>query len=274
MFRRRYAVALYLGSLADGLGSAAISRGADFRTESFLITASTPELARELGEQAERVRREVAREWLGHPLPPWQEPCSISAAVEPRLESHGQTSYVFNRGQAASWQIFVQGSRRAVLESVLPHEMTHAVFAAHFGRPLPCWADEGASISMELGADRQELETLFPRRLQQGRVLSLTELFATRNYPRDPLPLYAESLSVVRFLLTRGGKQEFVSYLGDGIRSRDWAATTRTHYGYATLEDLEQAWLTWVRLGSGDSTTLAVNGLSGRAAPRGRRAAR
>ena len=43
----------------------------------------------------------------------------------------------------------IQGSRERILDSVLPHEITHTIFATHFGRPLPRWADEGACTTVE-----------------------------------------------------------------------------------------------------------------------------
>ena len=36
-----------------------------------------------------------------------------------------------------------------MLHSVLPHEMTHTVFAHHFRYPVPRWADEGGSVLSE-----------------------------------------------------------------------------------------------------------------------------
>lgn len=248
--------------------------GANFRTQSFLVTASTPESAQEVAECAERLRRQSAVDWLGHELTLWEEPCAISATVEAQLEAQGHTSYVFSRGRPVSWQICVQGTRRAILESVLPHEVLHAVFAAHFGRPLPRWAEEGACISMEQGTERGDLEWLLPNRLRRGRVLGLPELFATRTYPQDPLPWYAQSLSVVRFLLAHGGQREFVGFLEDGLRNTDWCATTRAHYGYQTLDDLQEAWLAWVRLGGGEPARLAADPSSLAVSPEGRTGSR
>ena len=38
---------------------------------------------------------------------------------------------------------------RRILDSVLPHEITHTIFATHFGQPLPRWADEGACTTVD-----------------------------------------------------------------------------------------------------------------------------
>lgn len=48
-------------------------------------------------------------------------------------------------------EIFGQYER--LLNSVLPHEVTHTVFAHHFRYPVPRWADEGGAV---LSEDEQE----------------------------------------------------------------------------------------------------------------------
>ena len=55
----------------------------------------------------------------------------------------GATSFVFDQGQLFGWQMTIQGSDERLMDWVLPHEITHMVFASHFGHPLPRWADEG-----------------------------------------------------------------------------------------------------------------------------------
>ena len=56
----------------------------------------------------------------------------------------------------------VEGSLERILNSVLPHEVTHTIFAAKFGRPLPRWADEGGAV---LSEDATELEDRSDRSL-------------------------------------------------------------------------------------------------------------
>ena len=43
----------------------------------------------------------------------------------------------------------VEGRLDRILASALPHEVTHTIFAAYFGGPMPRWADEGASFLSE-----------------------------------------------------------------------------------------------------------------------------
>src|SRR5688500_6441852 len=129
--------------------AALLSLGASYRTNNFIVDAATPDLAREVCESAEKFRHDLAIEWLEKPLPDWNEPCPIRVTVGERMGAGGATSFMFDRGRPFGWTMSVQGSRERVLDSVLPHEVTHAIFATHFGRPLPRWADEGACTTVE-----------------------------------------------------------------------------------------------------------------------------
>ena len=54
----------------------------------------------------------------------------------------------------------IQGSRQRILDSVLPHEVTHTIFASHFRQPLPRWADEGACTTVEHASERAKQEKM------------------------------------------------------------------------------------------------------------------
>ncbi len=231
------------------LATAILSMGAGYRTQNFIVTASTQEFAHQVAEAAEQYRRELALEWLGAELPPWQHPCPIRVQDGPQLGAGGQTSFVFRGAVPTEWDMFVQGSRERILDSVLPHEITHTVFATHFGRPLPRWADEGACTTVEHQSERQKQHELLYRFLTTGRGIAFDKMFAMENYPPDILPLYSQGYSLARFLIQQGGKNKFMEYVGDGMALNNWTAATQQHYGYHSLLDLQQNWLDWVRQG-------------------------
>jgi hypothetical protein len=226
-----------------------LSLGAGYRTQNFIISAATPELAQEIGEHAERFRRDLAIEWLGGELPPWPQPCPIHAEVSPHLGAGGATSFMFERGQPFGWRMTVQGSRERVLDSVLPHEITHTIFATHFGRPLPRWADEGACTTVEHASEKDKQHRMLYSFLTTGRGIAFNDMFAMTEYPADILPLYSQGYSLARFLIAQGGKPKFVQYVGDGMRMNNWTAATKKHYGFVSLSDLQVTWLDWVRQG-------------------------
>jgi hypothetical protein len=220
------------------------------RSQNFIVSAPTPDFAREVCEAAERFRKELAIEWLGRELAPWESPCPIQVQVGPHLGAGGATSFVFRGGHPSDWTMTIQGSHERLLDSVLPHEITHTIFATHFGRPLPRWADEGACTTVEHASERGKQHQLLIQFLKTDRGIAFNQMFAMKEYPSDILPLYAQGFSLARFLIAQGGKPKFVKYVGDGMRTNNWPGATKKHYGYANLSVLQVTWLDWVRTGS------------------------
>jgi pyruvate/2-oxoglutarate dehydrogenase complex dihydrolipoamide acyltransferase (E2) component len=220
---------------------------AGYRTQYFIVTASTPEYAKEVAEAAERLRKELAIDWLGRELPPWRDSCPIEVVND--SGAGGVTQFYFDRGQPYGWSMRIQGTRDRVLDSVLPHEVTHMVFATHFGRPLPRWADEGACTTTEHVSERQKQERLLNTFLQSNRGIPFNAMFAMTEYPGDVLPLYAQGYSLTRFLISLEGRRRFIQFVGEGLNDRRWAAAVKRNYGFADLSDLQQQWNRWVAKG-------------------------
>lgn len=249
--------------------AALLSLGASYRTKNFIVDAATPELAREVCESAESFRHDLAIEWLGQPLQDWHEPCPIRVTVGERMGAGGATSFMFDRGRPFGWTMSVQGSRERVLDSVLPHEVTHAIFATHFGRPLPRWADEGACTTVEHHSERTKQEENLIVFLKTNRGIAFNQMFAMTEYPADVLPLYSQGYSLARFFIAQGGKRKFVDYVGDGMKMKNWTAATKKHYGFESLSELQITWVEWVRNGSTDDAAaqLAKNDTGVKATP-------
>ena len=225
------------------------SHAASYRTANFIIEAPTTELATEIGKTAERYRRDLAIEWLGKEMPNWSKPCPITAKVDPKLGAGGATSFVFDHGEVFGWTMNIQGSRERVLDSVLPHEVTHTIFASHFRQPLPRWADEGACTTVEHESEKNKQSVLLVNFLQTNRGIAFNQMFAMKEYPKDVIPLYAQGYSLARFLIEQGGRRKFMAFVGDGLKSDNWPSTTHKHYGFADLSDLQTQWLDWVKKG-------------------------
>ena len=232
------------------LAASLLSLGASYRTQNFIVTAPTPQVAQALGEAGEIYRRDLSLEWLGRELPPWHEPCPITVHVGQQLGAGGATSFMFDNGRPFGWQMTIQGSYERLLDSVLPHEITHMIFATHFGRPLPRWADEGACTTVEHTSEKAKQHHLLINFLTTGRGIAFNQMFAMQEYPADILPLYSQGYSLARFLIAQGGRHTFIEYVGDGMKWNNWTAATKKHYGYQSLSELQTTWLDWVRQGS------------------------
>ena len=221
---------------------------ANYRTQNFIIQAPSAQLAQTVGVAAEKYRKELATYWLGEALPPWQQPCPIRV-VAGRLAAQGVTTY--NLQPVRDFQMEVVGTPERILDSVLPHEITHTILATHFGRPLPRWADEGICTTVEHASERSKHEAKLREFLRTRRGIAMNRLFLLTEYPNDVLPMYAQGYSVCRFLIDQKGPRTFIDFLQDYMDQRSWTANVRKHYGYESLTELQEHWLSWVSSGSG-----------------------
>ena len=225
------------------------ANAAGYKTTNFIVAAPSAELAKEIGDQAEVYRRQLAIEWLGKELPAWSKPCPIHAQVAPNLGAGGATSFVFDRGEVFGWKMNIQGSRERILDSVLPHEVTHTIFASYFRQPLPRWADEGACTTVEHPSEVAKQENNLLRFLKTGHGIPFSEMFAMKEYPRDVMPLYAQGHSLAEWLIENRGRKAFLEFVGDGMQDENWPRAVREHYGFPSLLALQNAWNDWVRQG-------------------------
>ena len=242
-------VSLICGLISGCFLFGATAQAAGFRTQNFLVQAPTAALAKAVGESAERYRSELASYWLGKTLPPWPTPCPIRVVAGPTLAAQGVTTY--NRAPVRDFQMEVVGTPERILDSVLPHEVTHTVLATHFGRPLPRWADEGICTTVEHESERNKHEAKLREFLSTRRGIAMNQLFLLTEYPNDVLPMYAQGYSVCQFLIAQKDAKTFIGFLQDYMKRPSWTENIRKHYGYESLGELQQYWLAWVAQGSG-----------------------
>jgi hypothetical protein len=254
MEARRTWVAISAILLLSQTASLALAAGA--RTQNFIVTASDPVFARKVAVEAERFSKELAEDWLGRELPAWHQPCPIT--VEVGGGAGGETSFAFHGRVPLDWRMRVQGPKDRILDSVLPHEILHTIFATHYVRPLPRWADEGACTTVEHDVERDKNTKLLYHFLHTDRGIAFNKMFAMKEYPADVLPLYAQGHSLAKYLIAQGGKRKFVTFVGEGMDTNNWTAATRKHYGHSDLSSLQVSWLDWVREGS-DVSRIASN---------------
>ena len=271
----RILLAMFAVSTMTGLWSApafALQRVAPVASENFVVYAEDASFAQRIANEAERFRRELSMEWLGYEIKPWQERCPIT--VEIGMHAGGETSFAFmippqgGRGYPTGWQMKIFGSPERLLDAVLPHEITHTIFATHFGRPLPRWADEGACTTVEHVSERSKNHDMLISFLggTPSRGIPFNRMFTMKNYPHDILPLYAQGYSLAKFLIQQKGRRHFLDYLSTGMSIEQpglelaaWDSATERHFGYKDLSELQLAWIDWVRSGSsGEQPMLAA----------------
>src|SRR5262245_8815764 len=229
--------------------------GAGYRTNNFVVTAPTPEIAKQVGVAAEHYRKELAIEWLGYELPRWASACPIRVNVG-QLGAGGATTFSFypnakGSAEVSNWDMQIQGSLERILDSVLPHEVSHTIFACHFRRPLPRWADEGAATLAEHDSEKRRQVMTVKQVLGTRRRIPLKNLLNIREYPRDMqdvLTLYAEGYSLAELLVQEGGRPRYLKFLADA-HQHGWERAIQSNYNCQGVDDLEKRWHDWIMAG-------------------------
>jgi hypothetical protein len=237
--------------------------GATHRTTNFVVQAPTPQIAQQVGQWAEHYRKEKALQWLGQEMPTWGQPCPLTVHVTMDGPS-GATTFNYGRDQSGRGMVLeqkmqIQGPLDRLLSSVLPHEITHTVFAYYFRCPVPRWADEGGSVLSEDDIERDRHDKIVRNILNQNRQIPVRRLFNLTQYPGDMssvMSLYAEGFSMSSYLVNRSSRQTFLQFVAHGM-SHGWDSAAHTFYQHNSVEELEQAWLKQLRDTRGQPMQLA-----------------
>jgi len=264
MTLRRYALVICLFPSLPV--SDALAQGR-YVTENFEVSAPDSELAKRFGIAAEKFRVEKANEWLGREMPRWSKRCPL--VVEITIgRTGGATTFTFGRnGGVLSQEMKIFGDVPQLLNSVLPHEVTHTVLAHHFKQAVPRWADEGGSVLSENAKERRDHDIKCREFLNAGRAIVLRQLLPMKEYPRDMIVLYAQGYSVCSYLIDLGGgglkgRTKFLDFLGDGMEGggRGWEKAVRSHYGFNGIDDLEARWIDSLRKPRAVATSVGGGG--------------
>ncbi len=249
MTLRRHILALALVLVAPALASAAT-----YNTDNFTVQAPTAELARKFGNMAEFYREEKALQWLGRKMPQWPRRCPLHVQLTSG-SAGGATTFTFGneggRSVVTSITMEIRGEAKQLLNSVLPHEVTHTVLAHHFGRPVPRWADEGGSVLSENDDERYQHDIRCRELLNAGRGIRCRVLFRMTEYPRDMIVLYAQGYSLSHYLVSKGGdghegRGKLLQFLGMGMQGNtieSWNTAANKVYGFDSVDALEESWL-------------------------------
>lgn len=145
----------------------------------------------------------------------------------------------------------ISGNEEEILKIIIPHEMTHLVTADYFKMPVPYWAFEGMATSTEHFEDSEKLDATFLKMLRDKNAISLGELLFLKSFPTinnvptlDGKRYYAESHSLVSYLVSLHGRKHFITFLLD--TTDDLEDAFKLHYGFDNLAEMQDAWISWV----------------------------
>ena len=185
----------------------------------------------------------------------WKKRCKIYFYLD--REEYLKDTNVANWSRASVHvirkEIATYVKREQFVDYILPHELGHIIFREEVGfdKELPLWLDEGIAVLQE--KDRKRYLAVAREMAREGGYAPLDELSKIRSYEQiSPLNFYAESASLVEFLLREFGGDRFVTFCRR-LRDRgEWEEALRKTYKFEDLKALEEAWVRWLVSGSGD----------------------
>ncbi|MDO8580561.1 MAG: peptidase MA family metallohydrolase [Candidatus Omnitrophota bacterium] len=137
-------------------------------------------------------------------------------------------------------------------DSTLPHEIGHIVFREFVGleAQVPLWFEEGVAMYQEQ-AKRWGAHAAVREAIQNGTFIPLEELtiMVLRGKTDEALVqlFYAESASIVNFMMNELGKQRFVNFCRELQESKSFDWTLDSIYArFDTIEDLNKAWIKYL----------------------------
>lgn len=197
-------------------------------------------------QTAETYRNYLAVFWTGKPLRSnWYKPCQMTITQEQDgIGAGGATTFAIDRGEVFDWRMSIQGSRARLLDSVIPHEVNHTIFASLARRPLPRWLDEGCSSLFEHATEHARLRTHAKQFMDHQD--SAFRRLDSNEYPRGGegvAAIYGTGFTVVEWLLEQKGVDTLYQFVMD---KRVPSQKFRDYYGM-TASQAWQAWRGWLQ---------------------------
>ncbi len=220
-------------------------------TEHFVVTGTDKEQCARVGEALELHFDALAPQFK---VAEFTLPCNVyihstraryleAAKVEEWAPAH--TTWKTQFGRVTRHEIITYRDCPQLLSSVLRHELTHLLLAAALGYPrhMPLWANEGTAVMSEPGFKQAYYLRHLGQAALQRRLFAIKELLACREYPpKERVDVfYAQSFSLVQYLVTRGTFERFIAFLKDYRDDSDWD-TWKHHYRIAGAPQLELEW--------------------------------
>ena len=136
------------------------------------------------------------------------------------------------------------------IESVLPHELTHAVINEFFSsRKVPQWLHEAVAGRFEQTRDHYGEAARLSRKVVAGEFYRLRDLFNQEGYPEGIELFYEQAAAVVLYIFETGPEamHAFLSELAAG-KGHDAACAAALGIPVeGAVEEFERRWVEWMR---------------------------
>ena len=171
------------------------------------------------------------------------------------LKAYKQASWSHGMAAVREKVIRTFPSAHGFFDSTLPHELGHIIFREFVGfkADIPIWLEEGVAMYQEKarrwGANKTVKEAIENKKFMSLGELSKLELYGTDAKTADLF--YAESASVVYYLMTELGKYKFLTLCAQ-LKSGDSfeRALLTTYIRFKNIDDLNRSWMDYLERGN------------------------
>jgi hypothetical protein len=215
---------------------------------------SQPELAREVSRTAEAARKDMYERWAGPAGGNWSPRCDIflyatgaeyAKVTGKSADQSGHSTVGTRAGRVMSRRIDLRADDPSLLDGSLPYEVTQVLVADLFSdQPIPRWARIGMAALSESPESVARYQRAVPGLLREKKLFAVGPFIDQPEFPdaASITPFYAESVSLVSYLVQLKGPKAFTAFLREAPR-RGYAKALTTHYGFKDAADLQDHWV-------------------------------
>lgn len=224
-----------------------------------------PDLMEKIASVAERARHDVQRKWFGDAAFEWDGRCTIylyasHARYREQTKQDGALAHARSlmRGdQLYRRTVHLPCDAPGLFEDVLPHEVAHTVMANRFNGQTPRWANEGLATLCESPASQEKWRRILRSAWHKDELFALDVLLQTDDpHHLGCVEYYAQSMSVIEYLVAQKGARTFTSFLKDTLRT-DNEAALKKHYAIGSYGELSRLWKEFAFAGSSPTGNVA-----------------
>jgi hypothetical protein len=211
-------------------------------------------IAADIGQSAEAARKAMYERWAGSVANNWSSRCDIylhttaaeyAKATGKLADQVGHSTVGVKSSKVVSRRIDLRLDEPTLMDSVLPSEITQVVLADMFAdQPLPRWAVVGMAALSESPEGVARYQRAVPPLLRDKKLFAVGAFLDQAAFPEPPAvtAFYAESVSLVAFLVQLKGSKAFATFLREAPR-RGYARALTSHYGFKDPAELQDRWI-------------------------------